>query len=241
MSIRLAFGVPGAGKSTLLHDLVAAHAQTHRLLVQDNEAQWGPDGVHWRGRPPKLLRVFYEADFEAFRAEALEGDEPPPPGVYVFRGVDPNAVAQLCAEIGDTVYVNDEIDRIARRKGWETSALRDIVHEGRHLEAADGEHRQVHLLGACRRPQNLHTDLTDLCDEVFCFRLKGKNTRDRLLADNVIEDEAEWERIRALPNFEFKHMPSEQWLRLAPVGNGAPPTAPQLPAAAPASKQKQEK
>jgi hypothetical protein len=219
MAIILAYGMPGSGKSTLLHDLVAAHARSHRMFCQDNEAQWGPDGAHWRGHPPPLRLIDGPEEFEAFASEALEGELPP--GVFTFRRVEPDAVVELAIAIGDVTYVNDEIDLIARAKGWLDSPLRAIVHMGRHLENVHGEHCQVHLMGACRRPQNLHTDLTDLADQVYVFRLRGSNTKKRLLADETLETEEDWERLRELPNFHCRHYPSGQWLELRPVGGQA--------------------
>lgn len=233
MAVWLAYGMPGAGKSTLLHDLVSAHAHAHRLFVQDNEAGWGPEAVHWRGKPPKGLRVIQgEEAFADFAGEALENELPN--GAYVFRSIDAHSIVDLAIAVGYTTYVNDEIDLIATRKGWDDSPLRAIVHMGRHVENAEGEHTQVHLIGACRRPQSLHTDLTELADQVYAFRVRGKNTLKRLLDDEVIATDEDAERLRTLPNFECVHYPSGQWLKLQPVGvsKGAAPTgqAP-LPAA----------
>lgn len=223
MSIWLAFGMPGTGKSTLLHDLVGAHAQTHRLFVQDNEAQWGPDGLHWRGRPPKDIRVVEgeEAANEVGK-EALLWEEPlPESGIWVFRNVSPERVVGLAVDIGNVTYVNDEVDRIGRTQGWLDSPLRKVVHEGRHLENAQGEHCQVNLIGACRRPANLHTDLTELADQVYLFRLRGLNTRKRLFGDALIHSKEEWNVLTRLPNFHCKHVEvtanRETWRKLAPV------------------------
>lgn len=222
--IILAYGMPGAGKSTLLHDLVRAMALQQRFFIADHEAGWLPHSVHWRGRPPSGLRAFHGTD----ALERLVEEELPPVGVYVLSGVDGSAVARLAATKGASAFVDDEIDLIARRQGWEESPLRAIVHQGRHLENAQGEFTQVHILGACRRPQNLHTDLSELADQVFAFRLRGGNTKRRLLDDNVLENDAEWEALRHLPNFHFKHMPSESWLSIPPLG-GKPVDAPGAP------------
>lgn len=209
--IIIAQGLPGTGKSTLLHDLVRAQAHAQRFFVVDNEFQWGPDGVHWRGQPPPNLWVLYR------NSELPEIDELPPTGVFVFRGWDPLKVAELVCLRGHTVYVNDEIDKCAKEKGWDDSPLRDICHEGRHLENERGEYTACHIIGAIRRAQNVHTDLFELADEVYVFRSKGLNTLKRLLQENIIE-ESDIDLVRELPDFHCLHYPSERLLELYPCG-----------------------
>lgn len=209
MSIRIAYGMPGSGKSTLLHDLVAAQAHEIRFLVSDHEAAWGPDGVHWRGAPPPI-HVYYRDS----KLPTLE--EWPETGVFVFRGWDGREVAELAQRLGWCTYVDDEADRAGRKEGFDRSALRNIVNEGRHLENALGEHTEVHALLACRRPQKLHNDLSELADEVFVFRCQGLRTLGRLLDDNhILEDQQEL--VANLPNFECLHWPSRRLFRLKPV------------------------
>lgn len=221
--IILAYGMPGSGKSTLLHDLVATQASTHRFFVVDHEAGWGPDGIHWRGRPPPIELV--EGEEALAQWEGLPARDWPPSGVWTFRNVETERVAQLALAKGDVVFVDDELDLIGRRKGWDDSSLRRVVHEGRHLPNEDGDICELHILGACRRPQNLHTDLTDLASEVYVFRCQGSRTLQRLLADSLIED-GEWDAIRTLPNFHFRHWPSEQYLSVKPVGAPSSPASP---------------
>jgi hypothetical protein len=213
--ILLAYGMPGAGKSTLLHDMVKAQASVMRFFVLDHEAGWGPEGAHWRGNPPPVTLV--QGEDELKRLEEIPTEEFPPTGVFVFRNVEASDVASLAVAKGDTTYVDDEIDLVGRRKGWETSPLRAIVHQGRHCLDEEGEPRVLHIMGACRRPQNLHTDLTDLVDQVFIFRVHGSRTLKRLLDDALIED-AQWPVVRELPNFHFMHWPSGKTLSVAPIG-----------------------
>jgi hypothetical protein len=67
----------------------------------------------------------------------------------------------------------------------------------------------------------LHTDVTDLADEIYVFKCKGKNTLARLEADSTIpDDEDHWNVIRNLPKFHFLHWPSGQYLQMQPVGSG---------------------
>lgn len=209
MAVDLAFGLPGTGKSTLLHDLVRAQAHAMRFFVVDHDASWGEDGIHWRGDPPPNLYVLYK------------DDELPPriplTGVFVFRNWDARDVAQACVDYGCTTYVDDEVDKAGRKKGFDDSPLRLIANEGRHLENLSGDYTECHILGACRRPQRIHTDLTELAREVYVFRVKGKNTLQRLMDEDYFDEELADE-IKSLPDFEFFHFPSEKFLRLDPVG-----------------------
>lgn len=213
--ITLAYGVPGSGKSTLLHDLVSAQHKVHRFFVNDHEAGWGPDGFCWRGKPPKIHQVI-ERPEEMEPLFDKDPDEFEEAGVWVFRGIEGDDIAQLAAHVGDVAYVDDELDLLARRKGWDDSGLRQIVHQGRHVENGNGEFCRLHLFGACRRPQNLHTDVTDLADEVYLFRLQGRRTLERLVADSMIEDE-DWDEVRNLENFNFIHWPSGKRLTVVPL------------------------
>lgn len=214
--IVLAYGLPGTGKSTLLHDYVSLHAPTHRLFCMDHENGWGPDGIHWRGKPPKNLEVV-EGEEGLERLAQRPVYEWPDTGVWVFQQLEGEAVAALALHIGDVAFVDDEIDVLARRKGWEGSSLRRIAHQGRHIINGEGESTQCHIVGACRRPQNLHTDVSDMADEVYVFRIQGRRTLERLLADSIIEDNL-WETIRSLPDFHLYHWPSLAFKQLPSVG-----------------------
>lgn len=207
MAIQLAYGMPGTGKSTLLHDLVASQFHLQRFFVVDHEAGWGPDGAHWRGAPPPI-HLFYPG--------TPLPEEWPETGVFVFRGYDGRDVAQLVAAVGDATYVDDEIDKAGRKSGFDDSPLRAIVNEGRHLENAKGEHRECHIIGAARRPQKLHNDLSEMADQVYVFRCQGTRTLGRLLDDNHI-DEPDWDVVADLPNFHFLHWPSRKYLQLDPL------------------------
>lgn len=212
MSRILAYGLPGSGKSTLLHDLVAAQCHEIRFFVVDHEAGWGSDGIHWRGRPPPI-QLWYKGRPLPKLEEWPDVDAGV---VHVFRGYDGREVAELCKQLGWTTYVDDEFDKAGRREGFDTSPLRSIVNEGRHLENAAGEYTEVHLIGACRRPQKLHNDVSELADQVYVFRCQGARTIGRLLDDNHIL-ETQVEEVQDLPNFHCIHWPSRQLKRLKPV------------------------
>lgn len=217
--IVLAYGVPGAGKSTLLHDLVRQQAHAQRFFINAHSLEWHPESAHWRGAPPPGMTV---CEGPESLLQLQEDKELPDAGVHVCLNCEASAVVRTAVAKGWSTYVDDEIDLIARRAGWEQSPLRSIVHQGRHLQNEEGEFTEVHLYGACRRPQNLHTDLTDLADEFYVFRLKGGNTRKRLQMDSLIEDDAEWERVREQADFAFKFSgkKGDLWLTIPPLGRG---------------------
>lgn len=205
-----AYGMPGSGKSTLLHDMVRAMALTHLCLVNDHEAQWGHDGLHWRGRPPALKVIYKGSESHRKFLEDVENNEVPPVGVFVFRGFDGRELAELAQMIGWCVLVDDESDKLCRKDGFDKSPVRSIVNEGRHLRNAHGEHTEVSLIGACRRPQKLHNDASELADHIAVFRCQGVRTLGRLLEDNHIED-SDVERIKSLPNFHYRLWPENTW------------------------------
>lgn len=216
--IILAYGVPGTGKSTLLHDLVRKQAHLHRFFVVDHEAGWARGGIHWRGAAPSNLFLIDK------KTRLPPVGQLPPTGVFVFRNWEPLDVARLVVEHGDTVFVDDEIDFCARRQGWESSPLRLIVHQGRHLPNAAGEVSECHIMGACRRPQNLASDLSELASEVYIFRIQGDLTLSRLVRDDHLSD-SELDMVRNLPNFQCVHFPSRRVLSLSPIGGRPRPSA----------------
>lgn len=209
--IVLAYGLPGTGKSTLLHDLIRKQVHVHRFFVVDREAGWGPDGAHWRGAPPTNLWVF--GQHHRFPSVGMI----PSTGVFVFRNWEPLDVARLAIQHGDSIFVDDEIDFSARREGWSESPLRLIVHQGRHLPNARQQISECHILGACRRPQNLPSDLSELASEVYVFRIQGDLTLRRLVRDGHLEQE-NLDLVRRLPDFQCIHFPTNRHLRIPPLG-----------------------
>jgi len=210
--IILVYGLPGMGKTTLMHDLVRVHVN-HRFFVVDHTGEWGPEALHWRGKPPKKIEIIDDV-----KSIPSSFDEE---GVFVFQNMDSSVVAEQTAMHGDTTYVDDEIDMVAIPEGWKTNPLRHIVHRGRHLKNAEGEVTTAHILGACRRPQNLVRDITDIADQVYIFRVQGDRTLERLKRDSMIEGD-EWEKIRTLPVFHFKYWSgqTQQYLSIPPIGGG---------------------
>ena len=230
--ISLALGLPATGKSQWCQDYVLAHARSHRFLVVDRADEWRADTHRWRGqkwrgwdsRFAKLARSVGHSfivdgapwflDVPGGRAPQL--DELPGSGVirfgYPWEG---EAVAELARELGNCCYVDDELDLVALQSGWPKNPLRDFAHRGRHLPNAAGVVGQVHVLGAARRAQSLHIDVTTLADQVAVFRLRGGRTLERLVEDGILTDELvrvpwskeelpETEAIVRAPDYHFK-------------------------------------
>lgn len=192
------------GKTTALHDYIRAHPG-HRFFVCDHAGEWGSSSAMWRGQPPAVL-------------VHVTGNLPDElgPGVYVFRDREPLEVAQLAIDVGDVSFVDDELDFCAQQGGWSQNPLRLVVHRGRHLANKAGRICEVHLLGACRRPQNLASDITQIAEQVFIFRCQGELTLRRLYVDEMISEE-EFETIRNLPKFSYKHYPSGEFGHIEPL------------------------
>lgn len=138
--------------------------------------------------------------------------------VFVFRNVETDEILNLAVSKGNIIYVDDEIDLIARYKDWNNSPLRVFVHEGRHALNEAGEPCKLHIFGACRRPQNLHRDLTDLADHFYLFRLRGKATLKRIIDDDLVDSDEQLEQIRTMEKFHFLHWPSGSLGYVEPIG-----------------------
>lgn len=112
--------------------------------------------------------------------------------------------------------------------GWDDSPLRRIVHQGRHLRNESGDITECHLLGAARRPQSLHTDVSEQASHVLVFRIQGKRTLERLLGDSHIEED-DWDTIRNLPKFHYREWPTGLWKQIPPLGNGSDASTEEVP------------
>ena len=198
MSIRLFIGVPGAGKTLAMQDYTRALcASGWPCLVIDRADEWrADDNPRWRGHPPEVRDVPHTTDLGKL-AEDLEGEK----GVLRFNAPwEPLDVAHVANLLGNTVYVDDEIDLAAVYVGWRENPIRNMVHRGRHLPNMRGIPSEVHILGAARRPQNLHTDLTSMADEVMLFRVNGAATLKRVVQEGYVEDPDE---VVTLPNLDY--------------------------------------
>lgn len=249
--IELWYGVPGSGKTTAMIGFVGAHADEQRFFVVDRVGEWDvadPDepgalNPRWRGVHAPFFRLersrgavqqFYW-EWEANEWQAVESPRGPwPRGVYLFQhpweGLE---VAALARDVGNVVYVDDEIDTVATVRGWQENPVRDMVHRGRHMPNAQGVVGQLHILGACRRPQSLHVDMTAMCDQAMIFRCQGHRTLGRLLDDSMITED-EWNRIRTLPNLRYKLWKATGEEGWGEVSNPFPTSAP-APSAVPES------
>lgn len=233
------------GKTQALQDYVSAHALQNRFLIIDRTEDWEASSPRWRGvkwkewtaRHARIAHVAGLSSLPLTTERPWFGVAPPPgqasswlerlpaTGVFVFpypwEGAD---VAQAARDIGNAIYVDDEIDFTALTAGWSKNPLRDFAHRGRHLPNAQGRMGEVHVLGAARRAQSLHIDMTTLADFVWVFRLKGARTLERLVDDNLIEEE-DIPRIRELPVAAFKLWQASgesSWGQLVPYGGRRP-------------------
>lgn len=211
MAISLFFGVPGCGKTLGMQNTVAMLSEEWPCFTVESTHEWhvndidGNPNPRWRGNPPRIFTIekgTVEEVYPAIREAVREVGG----GVYLFPRVDnwtPFEVATLAGMIGDCYFCDDEIDRFAVYRGWEDNPLREFVHRGRHTMNAEGIPSEVHVLGAARRIQNVHTDLTAMADEAFIFRSQGKRTLSRILEEGYLEADEQIQRVRALPDLSF--------------------------------------
>lgn len=248
--IGLALGLPNMGKTQALQDYCAASALQNRFFIVDRTGDWAADSPRWRGEKWKewTARHAQVARVAGITSLPLTTERPwfarapapgrheswasslPMTGIFVFphpwEGAD---VAQLVKDLGNGVYVDDEIDFTALQAGWPKNPLRDFAHRGRHLPNAAGVVGEVHVLGAARRAQSLHIDMTTLADFVWIFRLKGARTLERLVDDGLLTDD-ELPRIRELPQTCFKFWQGtgdSSWGQLTPYAGSAPVSEPE--------------
>jgi hypothetical protein len=205
MSVRLFLGVPGAGKTQAMCDLTSACAGNTYFVV-DRANEWADlQSPRWRKNPPKAIHVEpTDISSEDTKRSLVDWFRENSPAMFIFGNgwKEPLDVAELAKCTGDCTYVDDEIDLVAIYSGWNESPLRDFVHRGRHSPDLDGVPRELHILGAARRPQNLHTDLTSMADEVMTFRVSGKHTLKRVVEEGYVTDET-LPIVRTMPNFHY--------------------------------------
>lgn len=218
-------GWPKTGKTQAMMDFIRQHAFTHRFIVLDRANEWGltdakderKPNPRWRGHPPSIVDVSHDVlTMDPFSQwQWFEEGDQPKTGIFRFAPPAPEGedVARVVCHVGNAFYVDDEIDSMAVVAGWKNNPLRLIIHQGRHLINAAGETCEVGFLGACRRPQSLHPDVTAIADQGFIFRCQGDLTLSRLRSDAWIDDD-EWDVIHSLPNLHFRHVPSGTYHRM---------------------------
>ncbi len=214
MGVTLALGVPAAGKTLALQDLVHdACLEGWVCYAVDRPGEWAknlPDGKpnpRWRGAPPLIEDASddYDAAFEQALAARDAAAESGTGRVLRFGYPwEPLDVAEILRDVGDGIYVDDEIDYAALKQGWDENPLRDFVHRGRHLPDAEGVPREVHIMGAARRPQSLHTDVTSMAEQVLIFRISGKWTLKRVEEEGWLEGQ-QLLTARTMPNLRYFH------------------------------------
>lgn len=187
------------------------------------------EGRHrWRGEPPRILewpQQMERADLVERLIELRDSEGEDRGAVVRFDFPwDGFTVGELAREVGDVTVADDEADYTSSRGQWEIlhrregcpcreypcplvgyglNPYRDFAHRGRHVPSPiDGVPREVHLLGAMRRPENVHTDLTSIAEEVMLFRIGGKNTFKRLLDEDWLAED-QLEELKELPPLEY--------------------------------------
>lgn len=225
MSVRLFIGWPGFGKSLAMQDICAQAVEAgHLCFTVDRCYEWAADSKdkegrsRWRDSPPLISEAPQEIeDDEELYSELcrLRDDEK---GWLVRFGFpwDGFQVGELARKVGSVIVADDECDYTTSRGSWEqmhkpdsplrgfsVNPFRDFVHRGRHLPSpVDYVPREVHLLGAMRRPENVHTDLTSVAEEVMLFRIGGHTTLERLTKEGWLTDEQLTE-VQRLPPLHY--------------------------------------
>lgn len=190
-SAYLYLGDPGSGKSYLMRSHVRqmiGKRDSPAFLIVDHDDTW---------------------DFgEVYHSIEEYLDNPYP--VAVFRGVVAESVAAAAIRIGDSVYVDDEIDG-ALDEGWKGGALREIVKRGRHLRNASGRITAVDAMIATHRPINLPTDIRGLFHRVYFGRFRSLNDAERIYKESWLPDAGSAQEAKSiLENFrvgEFRTWP----------------------------------
>lgn len=205
----------------------AATAEGHITYAVCRAGEWAKDAVdkegrlRWRGDAPPISEAPQEIDDEDELVRKLceyRDEEPEKRGRVVRFGFpfDGYQVGQIARRVGNCIVADDEADYTSSRGGWEQmhkpdsplrgfsiNPFRDFVHRGRHLPSPDDfVPREVHLLGAMRRPENVHTDLTSIAEEVMLFRIGGRNTLPRLVEEGWVTDEQLVE-LQSLPPLHY--------------------------------------
>lgn len=180
MTMVQVLGLKGSGKTTLLRQLVRLHLRRYpgfRAVVWDTTAEWPATFVSDLPHPERVL-ILSGRDYSAEEAAA--------------------AAIEEAREHGGAALVADEIDRaVPNHPGGlpERSALREVVHYGRHCRVA--------LWGAFRRPTSVHQDLLALADVLFIGRMASEGDIDRIRRAVGATTFPKVEVIRALPRGEF--------------------------------------
>lgn len=238
MAIELFIGMPGTGKSfAMLYRVLELTQMGWKCFVSDIVGEWAEDSWRWAGQPPPIY------NYENVKDDIEEIDK----GCVIrFDGSQPRLeCARQARHHANCWYVDDEIDMVAIAQGWADNPLKDFVHRGRHLATPYGI-RKGNILGAARRLQYLHTDLSGMADILNIFRVRGSTTIKRLAEEGWLSAE-QLKHAQTMENLHFFHSvaASEELARkhlvrlpklppkFKPEGHNAPP-APGAPSNQPA-------
>jgi hypothetical protein len=156
--VSLYLGGPACGKSTLLRKhIYQSKIPNVTFLIMDRDLR-----ETWAG--------------PVFHSVKEVRSRPTLPRYCVFAGPSGADVAQLAIEIGNAIYVDEEVHNTFS-EGYGPATLHKpahplfkIAHEGRHLVNGRGESCEVAAMLATHRTANLPADLTACSGTVYLGR-----------------------------------------------------------------------
>lgn len=101
----------------------------------------------------------------------IRGDK----GLAEFDQVADRLITGVDRERRPEILALEEVSRYAPSSGKQSEAFLELIDLGRHYD--------VGLMSIARRPAKVHTDITELADQLVVFRLTGKNDVKRLNAE----------------------------------------------------------
>lgn len=176
------------------------------------------NGYHrWQNAPPNISEIPQETnDADTLYEELCRLRDADEGWLVRFKfPYDGYRLGEIAREVGNCAVFDDEADYTTSRGNWESihepnskgkcacgagtncdlrgfslNPYRDFVHRGRHLPSpVDATAREVHLHGAMRRPENVHTDVTAEAEEVMLFRSGGHTTTERFWKEGWLTQE----------------------------------------------------
>ncbi len=118
-----------------------------------------------------------------------------------FDGVTSRLITDADRSQRPELFAVEEVSRLAPSNGAQADSLMELVDLNRHYG--------IGILGVARRPAKVHTDLTELADNIIIFRLTGKNDVRRLNQ----EADGLGDASRQLDDYHFLHVGPDRTYR----------------------------